>query len=240
MTKDHILSEIRRTSALNQGKPLGRNRFAEETGIKESDWSGRYWTRWNDAIREAGLKPNEMNQPMSLDQVQRAFIELIKELGHFPTVVELKLKSRNDPQFPSPSHNTFNKLGSKSARAQRILAYCKERPDLADVASICAPLAGTAPTDEDVPGPSEVLGFVYLLKSGKFFKIGRSVCAEKRHYEIQLQLPEELKLIHKIKTDDPEGIEAYWHTRFADKRKRGEWFNLNSEDVKTFRRRKFM
>ena len=78
------------------------------------------------------------------------------------------------------------------------------------------------------------------MKSGRYYKIGRSSFVEKRNYEIGIKLPEELKIIHKIKTDDPFGIEAYWHKRFEDKRKGGEWFDLSSSDVKAFRRRPFM
>jgi hypothetical protein len=53
-------------------------------------------------------------------------------------------------------------------------------------------------------------------------------------------MPESLKVIYEIKTDDPTGIEAYWHKRFEAKRKNGEWFDLSREDISAFRRRKFM
>jgi Meiotically Up-regulated Gene 113 (MUG113) protein len=61
-----------------------------------------------------------------------------------------------------------------------------------------------------------------------------------REREITLQMPEGIKIIHEIKTDDPTGIEAYWHKRFDAKRKNGERFDLSREDVSAFRRRKFM
>ncbi len=242
VSRDHILAEIRRTATENGGRPLGRVRFTTETGIREGDWSGRYWARWSDAVIEAGLEPNAMRGSFGSDDVVDRLALLIQELGRFPTTPELKMKRRTDSSFPS--HNTIAKLGRKSQRARRVLDYCAGRPDLADVAAVCEPLAG----DEDAEpveavGTStlgEQFGFVYLMKSGRFYKIGRSTCAEKRAYEVQLVLPEELTLVHKIKTDDPVGIEAYWHSRFADRRLRGEWFDLKADDVRAFRRRTFM
>ena len=60
MKKDHILSEIKRTAEENGGIPLGRSRFEAETGINQSDWFGKLWSKWSDAVKEAGYTPNQM------------------------------------------------------------------------------------------------------------------------------------------------------------------------------------
>ncbi len=83
-------------------------------------------------------------------------------------------------------------------------------------------------------------GYVYLVKSGRFFKLGKTNAAGRREYELGIQLPEKVKTVHVITTDDAAGIEAYWHKRFAGKPKKGEWFQLTQADVSAFKRRKFM
>jgi hypothetical protein len=81
---------------------------------------------------------------------------------------------------------------------------------------------------------------VYLLKSGRYYKIGRTNAVGRCERELAIQLPERAVVIHSIKTDDPAGIESYWNMRFSDRRKNGEWFELLANDVTVFKRRKFM
>src|SRR5258707_352259 len=43
MDKAHILREIKRTAQENGGIALGSDRFESETGIRNSDWLGKFW-----------------------------------------------------------------------------------------------------------------------------------------------------------------------------------------------------
>lgn len=52
VNKQHILNEIRRTATENGGLALGPAAFENQTGIKESDWAGRHWARWSEAVNE--------------------------------------------------------------------------------------------------------------------------------------------------------------------------------------------
>ena len=58
------------------------------------------------------------------------------------------------------------------------------------------------------------------MKSGRYYKVGRTNAVGRRDFEIGIQLPEPVTVIHTIITDDPEGIEAYWHKHFARPKER--------------------
>jgi len=60
VTKSQIIEEIQRCAEVNGGAPPGRARFETMTGIRQTDWIGRYWVRWSDAVIEAGFPPNAM------------------------------------------------------------------------------------------------------------------------------------------------------------------------------------
>jgi hypothetical protein len=84
MTKQQILDEIRRTAKENGGAPLGHKRFAQETGIRHADWWGKHWGRWGDAVREAGLSPNTLQDAFGDDILLEKLIASSASLGVFP------------------------------------------------------------------------------------------------------------------------------------------------------------
>src|SRR5260370_1077544 len=79
MNRQHILDEIRRTAKGNGGVPLGHKRFEQETGIRYHDWFGKHWGRWGDAVRDAGLSPNTLQDAFSDDVLIEKLIAFIRE-----------------------------------------------------------------------------------------------------------------------------------------------------------------
>jgi Meiotically up-regulated gene 113 len=235
MRRDDILREIRRTAQANDGRPLGRLTFERETGIRYHDWFGKYWTNWGNAVREAGFEPNVLNSRIADDDLLRRFVELTHELGKVPVKGDLRMKRQADPSFPNDK--VFERFGSKSELELRCRDYCLQRDELRPLAEMF--VTGVSTSTSRTPATVAVTGVVYLLRMGRRYKIGRTNALGRREYELGIQLPEKSRTIHRIETDDPEGIEAYWHRRFAAKRGRGEWFALDASDVAAFKRRKY-
>jgi len=239
-TKDGIIEAIQRCAEANGGVPLGRSKFLNATGIKESDWIGKYWPRWSDAVRAAGYEPNIRQPKIAADELFAYVVTVWRELGHFPTTPELRIDARNREGAPSKT-TLRTRFGTMADLRAAVTAFAIQSGD--------DDLPGLDPADarRDSAGstehraePQAKVGYVYLFKSGPFYKIGRSNSPARRRAEIGSLLPEVLETLHVISTDDPVGIERYWHQRFDSMRERGEWFRLDAAAIKAFKRRKFM
>lgn len=233
--RDFILQEIKRLASENGGQAPGQKLFAKETGIAAHQWLGRYWARWGDALTEAGFQPNDWTGKLDSDSLLNGIIHAMRQFGRMPTKAELLLRRKVDPAIPS-----IQAIRRQFGRRDDIIAALSKRAaedaNLADIIPMIPALSSkpiVRPTHYKI-----VEGFVYLIKAGDFFKIGRSDNAERRFKEITVALPDKAELFHTIRTDDPPGIEAYWHRRFADRRANGEWFKLTSQDIAAFKKRK--
>jgi Meiotically up-regulated gene 113 len=73
-------------------------------------------------------------------------------------------------------------------------------------------------------------GFVYLIRGASFYKIGRSKDWEdRRRAYAGFPFPVVLVCLHK--THQMEELEWALHIKYAEKRLRGEWFQLTQSDV---------
>jgi hypothetical protein len=74
-------------------------------------------------------------------------------------------------------------------------------------------------------------GFVYLIKMGDYYKIGRTKDWSNRKQAYGLHLPLPYEEIVIFPTNDMHAHERQLHQAFQDKRMNGEWFRLTEDDV---------
>ncbi len=244
--KQFILSEIRRTAAQNGGKPVGVQRFKTETGIAQHEWCGIHWARWSEAQMEAGFEPLEWNQAINEEQMIEEIALLVRKFKRFPIKAEILLEKKKNVRIPSPMV-FFRRFGGRPEAIKQVRDYCSSRGVYADVSAYLdqEPISEISEDDaEEINreiGKPTTSGYVYLVRSGKFYKIGFTENHWRRKSELHMQTAEGITEIHTIAAiDDAPGIERYWHERFKEKRQHGEWFDLSPEDISAFKRRKFM
>jgi hypothetical protein len=235
MDKQTILAEIKRLAA--DGKPPGVERFAKATGIRMSEWYPHLWLKWGEALQEAGFSPNRLTAAFDERRLMESYVALIRQLGRIPVSGELKRQARVDPTFPS--HSVFARFGGKGQLLEKVRQFCSAASGFDDVLAVLPP--AQSESHADLSGTrASIQGYVYMMRSGRRYKIGFTNSPVRRHREVKLELPDPTDLVHSIPTDDPKGIEAYWHRRFESKRVRDtEFFELDATDVASFKRRRY-
>ena len=239
MTKDAIVKRIRELAA-ERGGHVSFNVFLSETGIKDK-WLRRqeWWTGWNNLLSEIGLETKKFDVPRTPEsRIAEAVAVVIEREGRWPTEDDLARERKKDRSFPSLG--VISPLRRSGALARMIVALGEKSEHFSKASMIAKKYLPTETDTVDI-GPNEkVKGYVYMLRSGRSYKIGKSTDPSRRYREVRLELPDETHQVHTIPTDDPTGIEAYWHQRFDEKRIRNtEFFSLDANDVQAFKRRKY-
>lgn len=239
MDRQTIIDEIKRIAAENQGRPPGLEKFQRGSGIASPQWLGVYWENWSEALLEAGFQPNAHAVAFDKNDLLKSLARAVRDLKKYPSGVELMSYARDKQDFPHAA--AFQRHFAN--RAERIMAlknYCEQQDsEFADILPILPNIHGLK-SDAQTGASNSIndhhFGYVYLLKFGQDdYKIGASNDPERRFGEI-ITMPEPPLQIHTIKTDDPLGVEAYWHRRFASKQigKNSERFQLSPPDVRAF------
>jgi hypothetical protein len=235
LSKEKIVSAYSRLVKEQGGKLIGERIFKRETGFSPYYWKGGYWRSWSAFQADSGYAPNSQTEKMPDEILLHRFAELALERNEIPTDADLLLKRREDPSFPSK--NTYRRWGSRDALLAKVAEYCEAKEQFVLVLDFLK--QGVSDSLDHRLNSRRVSGFVYLLRSGKKYKLGKTNAVGRRLRELAIQLPEKPDAVHVIETNDPEGIEQYWHRRFAEKREGGEWFALTTDDVKAFKLRRF-
>jgi len=152
--------------------------FTRETGIAARQWRGKFWARWGDALVEAGYRPNDWTGRLDSGAILAGVIAACRHFGRLPTKDEIEIYRKSAPSIPTAKSITRH-FGSRSDLIAALARRSAGDRGLADIAAMLpethetnvTPLASAA----KMPG-----GFVYLIRSGDFYKVGRSDDLERR------------------------------------------------------------
>src|SRR5437016_3148576 len=235
LSKDSIIAAYKDLVRQWDGNLVGEGVFNRETGVSSYYWRGGYWRSWSAFQADSGYVPNSPTQRITDETLLQRFAELALDRKQIPTTADLSLKKKEDPSFPDKT--VFRRWGNRSALLAKVAEFCEGKAPFAPVLELLT--HGISNNLNHRLDSFRIKGFVYLLRSGKYYKLGRTNAAGRRLRELAIQLPQKPDTVHVIETDDPEGIEQYWHRRFAEKRHGGEWFALSADDVRAFKQRRF-
>ena len=96
-----------------------------------------------------------------------------------------------------PNKKVFSRYGTKDKFIAKVLEYCKGKNGYNDIVAFCEPILEDF-NEEKILDDSDTaqIGEVYLFKSGRYYKIGKTNDTVRRGSELRIQLPEKCTLIH--------------------------------------------
>lgn len=230
-SKDEIVKEYKKLKAIIGHSPDSQT-FYDKSPVSKRDAELAFGSKTYTKIQKAaGDEPRVFGHPsISPDEYFKQYGSAVREFQGIPKIADWKHR-----RFKPSITGYCKKFGLRwSQMPLEFLNWAALKPEWADVVDICRSALPAQTLDAAVA--QDKIGYVYLMKSGSLYKIGWSESPKRREYEVDQKSPYPTKLIHEIETDDPAGVESYWHGRFRDKHKKGEFFELSPEDVTAFRR----
>jgi len=231
-TADQIIAQLKAAIDRNGGQPPSLRSFFQGTGLNQRDLVRAGWPTYGALLKSQGFQPGGMKRGYTDEEIFRPLAELALRLGHFPTQNEREVERHRNSAFPSTE--AYIRRGRGALLEHALREWCEATNSFPDL----VPSLKRAGAAVRASGPV-VKGYVYMLRdgsSGKRVKIGKESVEGARQAAAATWI-ENPKAIHRIATDDPEGIERYWHERFKKEGKHvvREWFDLLPSDIAAFK-----
>ena len=164
----------------------------------------------------------------------------------FPTALGVRRDGAPTPLFPGPSAvyvyiasplKRLNRKGQKVMQVNKQSYECPERLKhvfehfgIEPKRTSWTTVRGEAARILTADGVA-VLGYVYIIASGKYAKIGRAVDLSRRLRILQVGNPVRLRIIRAFETDDMDAHEWKLQELLNDYHVRGEWYELPDEVI---------
>ena len=201
-TKEKIIAAYNDLVKERGGKLIGERIFARETGFSHHYWKGGFWRSWSAFQSEAGYIPNIQTSKIPDEILLYRYAELALERNALPSEADLMLKRKDDPSFPNKL--AYRRWGTRDQLLEKVAEYCQGEEKFASVVRLLS--EGFSNSLDQKIDSQRIKGFVYLLRSGKNYKIGRSNAVGRRLRELAIQLPKKPNMVHVITTVRQNGV----------------------------------
>lgn len=231
-TAEQIIVKLQVAVNRNGGQPPSLRSFFQAADLNQRDLIRAGWPTYGALLKSQRFQPAEMKRGYTDDAVFRLLAELAIRLGHFPTQSEREVERHRNPAFPSSE--AYIRRGRGATLEHALRAWCESTNSFPDLVPKLKQGADAAKVSKPI-----VKGYVYMLRdgsSGRRVKIGKESVEGARQTAAATWL-ENPKAIHRVATDDPDGVERYWHEHFkrAGKHVVRELFDLLPSDIAAFK-----
>lgn len=228
MTKEYIKEAYDRLRKRLKHQP-SKKEFHEQTTVKHHHILQTFRT-FSKLVEEMGDAPKTfLIERKGDDEFMLAYGNIVKQLGRIPTVSDWIANKYK------PSDRTYTKrfnLDKFTSMAYKFKEFAEGKEEWMDVLQIIPELSKKPKLI--FKNQSEEC-YVYLMLDSKngYYKIGISNVPEWREKTLQSEKPSILLIAFKkyINRRIAANIEKALHESYSHRKKRGEWFMLDDEDV---------
>lgn len=229
MTKEYIKEAYERLRK-NLGRQPTDDEFYQNTNVTHRQLIKAEFRTYSQLVEEMGDTPRTFkNNTKDKDEFYVSYGDMVRQMKRIPSTVDWEYAKR------LPSVSSYKKkfgLAKWQDMMEKFLEYAEEKEEWQDVIPL---FPKTTIETKEIKSANNQECYVYFMHDTKTlcYKIGISNEPDWRERTLQSEKPS-IKLIAAKKFVNRRiaaNIEKALHESYSHKRKRGEWFNLDQEDI---------